>query len=221
MCAKAAITTARLLLGATTIICTLFAGSVAAEDKMVTDSIRISPQGLDLTQPADAQTFYTRLENAAWIVCTRGTRVGMLPPTINSGAIRKRSERRSTPATSHWLRRSIWPLIRFRKLRPTGSSRPNWWRSNRHCPRTPAREYGGGWLSRRRTEQRQVFRVQVRQCTRNQSTGISDATRANVAPRVENDAPGVRGFQAPGRSVFANELAGGIVHRSTAQGELA
>jgi UrcA family protein len=80
MCAKAAITTARLLLGATTIICTLFAGSVAAEDKMVTDSIRISPQGLDLTQPADAQTFYTRLENAAWIVCTRGTRVGMLPP---------------------------------------------------------------------------------------------------------------------------------------------
>jgi hypothetical protein len=50
MCAKAAITTARLLLGATTIICTLFAGSVAAEDKMVTDSIRISPQGLDLTQ---------------------------------------------------------------------------------------------------------------------------------------------------------------------------
>jgi UrcA family protein len=80
MYAKTAITTVRLLLGVTTVVCALFAGSVAAKDKMVTDSIRISPQGLDLSQPADAQIFYTRLENAAWIVCTRGTRVGMLPP---------------------------------------------------------------------------------------------------------------------------------------------
>jgi UrcA family protein len=80
MYAKTAITTARLLLGVTTVVCALFAGSVAAKDKMVTDSIRITPQGLDLSQPADAQIFYTRLENAAWIVCTRGTRVGMLPP---------------------------------------------------------------------------------------------------------------------------------------------
>jgi UrcA family protein len=80
MCAKAAITTARLLFGATTVACALSAGSVAAKDKLVTDSVRISPQGLDLSQPADAQTFYTRLENAAWIVCTRGTRVGLLPP---------------------------------------------------------------------------------------------------------------------------------------------
>ena len=80
MYAKTAITTARLLLGVTTVVCALFAGSVAAKDKMVTDSIRISPQGLDLSRPADAQIFYTRLENAAWIVCTRGTRVGMLPP---------------------------------------------------------------------------------------------------------------------------------------------
>jgi UrcA family protein len=80
MYTKAAITTARMLFGATTVVSALFAGSVAAKDKIVTDSIRISHQGLDLSQPADAQTFYTRLENAAWIVCTRGTRVGMLPP---------------------------------------------------------------------------------------------------------------------------------------------
>jgi UrcA family protein len=79
MYAKVAVTSARLLLGATTVVCALFAGSVAAKDKMVTDSIRISPQGLDLSQPADAQIFYTRLENAAWVVCTRGTRVGLLP----------------------------------------------------------------------------------------------------------------------------------------------
>jgi len=75
-----AVTSARILLGATTVVCTLFAGGVAAKDKIVTDSVRITPQGLDLSQPADAQAFYTRLENAAWIVCTRGTRVGLLPP---------------------------------------------------------------------------------------------------------------------------------------------
>ena len=80
MYAKAAITTARLLLGATTVACALFAASVSAKDKIVADSVKISPQGLDLSQPADAQAFYTRLENAAWIVCTRGTRVGLLPP---------------------------------------------------------------------------------------------------------------------------------------------
>ena len=80
MYAKSAVRTVRTMLGATTVVCALFAGSVAAKDKMVTDSIHVSPQGLDLSQPADAQTFYTRLENAAWIVCTRGTRVGMVPP---------------------------------------------------------------------------------------------------------------------------------------------
>ena len=73
-----AITTARLLLGSTTVVCALFAGNVVAKDKIVTDSLHISPQGLDLSQPADAQIFYTRLENAAWTVCTRGTRVGLL-----------------------------------------------------------------------------------------------------------------------------------------------
>jgi UrcA family protein len=79
MYAKAAITTARLLLGVTTVVCALFAGSVSAKDKIVADSVKVSPQGLDLSQPADARTFYTRLENAAWVVCTRGTRVGLLP----------------------------------------------------------------------------------------------------------------------------------------------
>jgi UrcA family protein len=79
MYARAAITTARLLLGATTVVCALFAGSAAAGDQIVIDSVRISPQGLDLSRLADAQTFYTRLANAAWMVCTRGTRVGLLP----------------------------------------------------------------------------------------------------------------------------------------------
>ena len=79
MYAKVAVTSARILLGATTVVCTLFAANVIAKDKIVTDSVKVSPQGLDLSQPADARTFYMRLENAAWVVCTRGTRVGLLP----------------------------------------------------------------------------------------------------------------------------------------------
>ena len=79
MYAKTAVTTARLLVGAVTIVCTLAAGDVAAKDKIVTVSVDVKTQGLDLTQPADAQTFYTRLQNAAWLVCTRGTRVDLLP----------------------------------------------------------------------------------------------------------------------------------------------
>ena len=80
MYAKAAATSARLLVGAAAVVCTLFVGNVAAKEKIVTVSVQVSAAGLDLSQPADAQTFYTRLENAAWIVCTRGTRVGMVPP---------------------------------------------------------------------------------------------------------------------------------------------
>jgi UrcA family protein len=79
MHAKAAVTSTSILVGVATVIGTLFAGNVSAEDKIVTDSVRVSPQGLDLSQPADAREFYIRLENAAWLVCTRGTRVGLLP----------------------------------------------------------------------------------------------------------------------------------------------
>src|SRR5690348_15574813 len=79
MYVKAAVTTGRSLVGVATIVCTLVAGNVAAKDKIVTVSVHVSAQGLDLTQPADAQTFYTRLQNAAWFVCTRGTRVDLLP----------------------------------------------------------------------------------------------------------------------------------------------
>ena len=79
MYAKVAVTSARLLLGTTTIVCMLFAANVSSKEKIVTESVKVSPQGLDLSRPADAQTFYRRLENAAWTVCTRGTRVGLLP----------------------------------------------------------------------------------------------------------------------------------------------
>jgi len=80
MYAKAAITSARLLVGVATVVCTLFAGNVAAKDKIVTVSVQVNRQGLDLSQPTDAQTFYTRLQNAAWLVCTHATRVVDLLP---------------------------------------------------------------------------------------------------------------------------------------------
>jgi UrcA family protein len=89
MYANAAVTRARILLGATTFICTLFAANINAKDKIVTESVRVSPQGLDLSQPADARTFYTRLENAAWVVCTRGTRVDLLPADDKLGCYQK------------------------------------------------------------------------------------------------------------------------------------
>jgi UrcA family protein len=80
MYAKAPVTSAGLLVGAATVVCTLFAGNVAARDKIVTVAIRVSAQGLDLSQPVDAHTFYTRLQNAAWVACTRGDRVVDLLP---------------------------------------------------------------------------------------------------------------------------------------------
>src|ERR1700758_3766122 len=66
-------------LGAAAIACTLFAGNVAAQEHKVIVAIHVSTQGLDLSQPADARTFYTRLKQAAWVVCTRGNRVDLVP----------------------------------------------------------------------------------------------------------------------------------------------
>jgi UrcA family protein len=67
------------IVSAAAIACTLLAGNVAAKDHKVIVAIHVSTQGLDLSQPADAGTFYTRLENAAWVACTRGNRVNLVP----------------------------------------------------------------------------------------------------------------------------------------------
>ena len=79
MYAKAPLTSARPLVVAASVVCTLFAGNLAAKDKIVTVAIQVSARGLDLNKPAGAQTFYTRLQNAAWVACTRGDRVDLLP----------------------------------------------------------------------------------------------------------------------------------------------
>jgi UrcA family protein len=67
------------VLGAAIAACTLFAGSVAAKDHAVTVSIRVSTQGLDVSQPRGAQKLYWRLQDAARVVCTHGDRVDLAP----------------------------------------------------------------------------------------------------------------------------------------------
>lgn len=69
----------RFVLGATGLACALLAGVAMARDHKVTVAIRVSTQGLDLNRPTDAQTFYTRIGNAAWVACTRGDRVDLVP----------------------------------------------------------------------------------------------------------------------------------------------
>lgn len=77
------------VLGAAAIACTLLAGNVAARDHEVTVAIHVSTQGLDLSQPADARTFYSRLDNAAWVACTRGNRVNLEPSDDPKGCYEK------------------------------------------------------------------------------------------------------------------------------------
>jgi UrcA family protein len=74
--------TARSLVGAAALACAFFAGGVAAKD--VTVAIHVSTQGTDLGQPAGAQVFYARLQNAARIACTHGNRVDLVPTDTNA-----------------------------------------------------------------------------------------------------------------------------------------
>ena len=62
---------------ALTVAGALIAATAAAKD--VTVALHVSAQGLDLSQPADVRTLYSRLENAAWVACTRGNRADLLP----------------------------------------------------------------------------------------------------------------------------------------------
>jgi UrcA family protein len=79
MYAKAAVTRSRVVLGVAALACALFAGVVAAKDHEVTVAVHVSTQGLDLSQPAGALKFYTRLQDAARVVCTHGNRVDLAP----------------------------------------------------------------------------------------------------------------------------------------------
>jgi UrcA family protein len=86
---KTVVVSARSLIGAATVACTLFAGSVVAKDHEITIAVQVSSQGLDLNRPGDAQTFYTRLDHAAWVVCTHGNRVDLVPSDDPKGCHEK------------------------------------------------------------------------------------------------------------------------------------
>jgi len=76
---KPVVATARSLLGAAAVACALFAGNVAARDRLVTIELHVRADGLDLSQLADARTFYTHIQHAARVVCTHGARVDLVP----------------------------------------------------------------------------------------------------------------------------------------------
>jgi UrcA family protein len=78
----------RPLLGAA-LICMLLSGALAAQDRMVTIAVPVSAHGLDLTRMKDAQTFYTRLQTAAWVACSSGDRVDLVPVDDYKGCYEK------------------------------------------------------------------------------------------------------------------------------------
>ena len=79
MYANPIVTTARSFLGLAAVVCTFVAGSVVAEDRMVTIELHVRADGLDLRQTADVSTFYERIKHAAWVACTHGDRVDLVP----------------------------------------------------------------------------------------------------------------------------------------------
>jgi UrcA family protein len=90
MYTKLAAEGARSILGCAAVAGILLAGNAAAaKDHNVTVAIHVSTEGLDLGQPADARTFYTRLEKAAWVACTRGNRAGLVPVDDLKGCYEK------------------------------------------------------------------------------------------------------------------------------------
>ena len=67
----------------------LFAGIAQAKDSTIMVSRPVSAAGLDLGNPADAQTLYRRLRWAADDVCNRSTRVDLLPPDDSRSCFEK------------------------------------------------------------------------------------------------------------------------------------
>lgn len=90
MYSKTVVMSAWSVLGPAAVACLLFACEAAGEGRLVKVSLQVSTRGLDLNKPAGARELYSRLENAAWTVCTRPNRVG-LEPTSNPRACREKA----------------------------------------------------------------------------------------------------------------------------------
>jgi UrcA family protein len=87
---KLAVAPARSILVVAAVAGMLFGGNAAAaEDHKVTVAIHVSTRGLDLSLPAGAHQFYTRLQIAAGVACTHGNRVDLKPAPDPVGCYEK------------------------------------------------------------------------------------------------------------------------------------
>jgi UrcA family protein len=74
---------------AVTAACAVSSRPVQASDREVTVEVSVSTAGLDLSQPAVARKLYTQLQNAAYLACGSGKRVGLKPVDDVSGCCEK------------------------------------------------------------------------------------------------------------------------------------
>lgn len=79
MSINTAIANARSVLTAALMACTFLTGVAAADSHAVTVAIKVSTQGINPADPAGARELYRRLDDAAWIACTRANRIGLEP----------------------------------------------------------------------------------------------------------------------------------------------
>jgi UrcA family protein len=90
MSIKPAPAAAKAILGCIAAYGTSFAGDrTPVNNHEVTVAIRVSAAGLNLNRSTDAQTFYARLKNAAWVACTRGDRAGLVPVDDVTGCVER------------------------------------------------------------------------------------------------------------------------------------
>jgi UrcA family protein len=89
MCTRKTSRLTRPLLGIGAVVFAIFSSHSSAKDSEVTVALHVSAAGLDLTEPADAQKFYTRLKAAARVVCTHGDRVDLVPSDDPQGCYEK------------------------------------------------------------------------------------------------------------------------------------
>jgi UrcA family protein len=89
MYTKIAAQRTRCVLGPVALACVLLTGTAVADEKNVVVGIPVSGKGLDLNDPAGARELYLRLNNAAYVACTRANRVGLAPSPDPRGCSEK------------------------------------------------------------------------------------------------------------------------------------
>jgi UrcA family protein len=76
-------------MGAALACALLLSDTAAAADPSFAVNVPLTTRGLDLNRPADAQTFYARIEHAAYVVCTHGNRADLVPVDHYQGCYQK------------------------------------------------------------------------------------------------------------------------------------